>query len=354
VQASPLPDAIRNHLSDLARELNDHSHGEVACRVLETLVRISRSDADASDWEIIDGTLADMADGFQVFHPHRSTRKVAIFGSARTPVTDRVYQQGVEVAAAAVAAGFEVMTGAGGGVMEAANRGAGEGQSFGLNVDLPFEQESNPYIHGSDRLLTFRYFHTRKLFFLRETDAVVVLPGGFGTLDELFEALTLIQTSRNPPVPVVLVCPEGDDYWHRWHAYVNRALDDRSLISPEDRQIYGTAHSAEEALRQIRQFYRVFDASRFRGDHLQLLLHCPLPPGVLADLNGRFSDLLLSGRIQCLPCSGPDGQRRDCLELLFDQRRVGRLYALIQHLNNLDLPSCDPLEHPERRVALAP
>ena len=354
MQASPLPDAIRNHLSDLARELNDHSHGEVACRVLETLVRISRSEADASDWEIIDGTLADMADGFRVFHPHRSTRKVAIFGSARTPEADAVYQQSIEVAAAAVAAGFEVMTGAGGGVMEAANRGAGVGQSFGLNVDLPFEQEANPYIGGSDRLLTFRYFHTRKLFFLRETDAVVVLPGGFGTLDELFEALTLIQTSRNPPVPVVLVCPDGDDYWHRWHAYVNRALDDRGLISPEDRQIYGTAHTAEAAVSQIRHFYRVFEASRFRGDHLQLLLHCTLPPGVLDDLNRRFADLLLSGRIRSLPCSGPDGQRRDCLELLFDQRQVGRLYELIQHLNSLDLPNTDPLEHPERRVALAP
>jgi uncharacterized protein (TIGR00730 family) len=348
--AGPLPEAIRSQLSNLAQELDDHAHGTVAAEVLQTLVAISRSRADAADWQVIAGTLADMADAFSVFHPHRHTRKVAIFGSARTPEQDRVYALGLDVAAEAVACGFEVMTGAGGGVMEAANRGAGPGNSFGLNVQLPFEQSANPYIDADPRLLTFRYFHTRKLFFLRETDAVVVLPGGFGTLDELFEALTLIQTAKNPPVPIVLACPEGDDYWERWHGYVDRALLDRGLISPEDNALYGTAYTAKEAMLQIRHFYRVFHASRFRGDHLQLLLHCTLPEAELEQINSSFADLLLGGSITRQTCISDEGSGRDCLEFWFDQRQMGRLYALIHHLNNLSLEPCPPLEHPEQRL----
>ena len=352
--AGPLPEAIRTHLSSLAQELDDHAHGAVASQVLETLVQISRSEADAADWEIIRGTLADMADAFAVFHPHRQTRKVAVFGSARTPSTDPVYRLSIELAAKAVAAGFEVMTGAGGGVMEAANRGAGPGQSFGLNVQLPFEQSANPYIEGDPRLLTFRYFHTRKLFFLKETDAVVVLPGGFGTLDELFEGLTLIQTAKNPPVPIVLLCPEGDAYWERWHTYVDRALGDRGLISPQDNCLYGTAHSAGEALGQVKHFYRVFHSSRFRGEQLQLLLHCPLPEAELKLINAQFSDLVLGGEISRVPNLNNGGATGDCLQFWFDQRQMGRLYALIQHLNGLELPPCPPLQHPEQRLGCAP
>ena len=143
---SQLPDAIRQQLADLARELDDHSHGTIACEVLRTLVAISQSNADSGDWELINGTLADMAEALDVFQPHRQIRKVAIFGSARTPEDDPIYALTLDVAAQAVACGFEVMTGAGPGVMEAANRGAGAGQSFGLNVQLPFEQSANPYI----------------------------------------------------------------------------------------------------------------------------------------------------------------------------------------------------------------
>ena len=343
---SQLPDAIRQQLADLARELDDHSHGTIACEVLRTLVAISQSNADSGDWELINGTLADMAEALDVFQPHRQIRKVDIFGSARTPEDDPIYALTLDVAAQAVACGFEVMTGAGPGVMEAANRGAGAGQSFGLNVQLPFEQSANPYIDGDEKLLTFRHFHTRKLFFLRETDAIVVMPGGFGTLDELFEGLTLIQTSKNPPVPIVLLCPQGDDYWERWHSYVDRALLDRGLISAEDNGLYTTATTAEEALHQIQDFYRVFHASRFRGEHLQLLLHYELPASELREINARFQDLLLGGTITSLLCQDESGRSRHCLEFWFDQTKVGRLYALIQYLNNLTLPALSQQEPP--------
>ncbi len=348
-----VPETIRQKLAALAQELDDHAHGTFAAEVLQHLHAISRSDADAADWEMIAGTLGDIAEAFEVFHPHRQTRKVAVFGSARTPEDDPVYPLTVEVAAEAVRCGFEVMTGAGPGVMEAANRGAGPGQSFGLNVQLPFEQSANPYIEGDAKLLNFRYFHTRKLFFLRETDAVVVMPGGFGTLDELFEGLTLIQTSKNPPVPVVLLCPEQDDYWQRWHEYVDRALLDRGLISAEDNCLYTTATTAQQAMAQIGHFYRVFHASRFRGDHLQLLLHCQLPAQELQRINERFSDLLLGGTIISRRCQDETGITNDCLELWFDQTKVGRLYALIQYLNDLPLSPEAVMDPPGRRLGQA-
>jgi uncharacterized protein (TIGR00730 family) len=325
----------------------------VAERVLEIMLHISKSDADASDWQLIEGTLADMASAFSVFNPHRQIRKLAIFGSARTHRQDSAYGLAMEVASLAVGCGFEVMTGAGGGVMEGANLGAGEDRSFGLDVQLPFEHFTNPFINSSERLLSFRYFHTRKLFFLRETDALVVLPGGFGTLDELFEVLTLIQTAKNPPVPVILLAAPEDDYWQRWQNYINTALLERGLISPQDNCLYGSADSAQEALRQIRRFYRVFNSSRHEANKLQLRLNCNLPAQEIVILNQTFSHLLLDGMICFKPLANGDNSTGGYLEFCFDQRQVGGLYALIYYLNSLDLAPCAPLEHPEQRLNLS-
>ncbi|HYP03622.1 MAG TPA: LOG family protein, partial [Cyanobium sp.] len=163
---------------------------------------MARSETEHEAWRLISGALADISEALEVFRPRRGARKITVFGSARTERHDPVYTLAKQVAHLAVEAGFEVMTGAGGGVMEGANSGAGCNHSIGLNVDLPFEQHPNPFVSACEgRLLYFRYFFTRKLFFLRESDAVVVMPGGFGTLDELFECLTLIQTGRTPPIP---------------------------------------------------------------------------------------------------------------------------------------------------------
>ena len=277
-----------------------------------------------------------MAAGFSVFHPHRSTRKLAVFGSSRTTAAEPAYALAVELAAAAVAAGFDVMTGAGAGVVEGANRGAGRGNSFGLDVQLPFEHETNPFIASDPRLLSFRYFHTRKLFFLRETAAVVVLPGGFGTLDELFEALTLIQTAKNPPIPVVLLAPPGDNYWQRWHSYVDGALGDRGLIAAQDNYLYCSADSALAAMNHIRHFYRVFHSSRFEADKLQLFLNHAIKKTDIELLNQKFSQLLLGEKITFKPLNHSDNAVAGCLELCFDQRQMGGLYALINHVNSLD------------------
>ena len=301
--------------------------------MLETLLEISRSAADTNDWQLVEATLADMAAAFSLFHPHRSTRKLAVFGSARSRVSEPAYRLAMEVAEEAVNCGFEVITGAGGGIMEAANRGAGTGKSFGLDVQLPFEHFTNRYIDSPERLLSFSYFHTRKLFFLRETDAVVVLPGGFGTFDELFEALTLIQTAKNPPVPVVLLAPLGDNYWDQWQNYIDTSLLERGFVSAQDSCIYRSANSAKQALRVIEGFYKVFKDSHYKANKLQLNLNYYLPENEVILINKKFSYLLLEGEIYSTNNIGCGS----CLELCFDQRQIGGLYSLIDHLNGLDL-----------------
>ncbi len=297
------------------------------------------------------GCLADISEALDVFRPQRSKRKITVFGSARTTHDDPVYKLAEDVARLAVEAGFEVMTGAGGGVMEGANSGAGCDHSIGLNVDLPFEQHPNPYVSECEgRLLYFRYFFTRKLFFLRESDALVVMPGGFGTLDELFEALTLIQTGRTQPIPLVLLAPEGDDFWSVWKRNVNEELARRNLISPEDVDLMVEATSATDAVRYISRFYRVFHSALLGEDRIELLLNAPVPREWLTSLSRSFADLLSEGTIQAGENVDDTGLMYPCLRLRFDRRRMGRLYQFIDHLNGLDFPSIPALEHPAERL----
>lgn len=319
-------------------------------RALVSLLEVCRHETEPEAWRIISGTLADISEALEVFRPHRKVRKISVFGSARTTSEDPSFQQAVELAQAAVASGFEVITGAGGGIMEAANRGAGCQASIGLNVDLPFEQHPNPIVSSCEaRLLHFRYFFTRKLFFLRESDAVVVLPGGFGTLDELFEALTLIQTGRTPPIPLVLLAPPGDPFWSSWQVEVQRLMTKRGLISPEDRDLVVLTHSAEETMACICRFYRVFHAAELLSDRLELQLNAPIPAEALEQLNRDFDDLVEQGAIHAAETCDDDGYLRPCLRFHFNMRRVGRLYQLIDALNGLELPTSAALQQPEQR-----
>ncbi len=315
-----------------------------------SLLEIARNENETDEWRLICGCLADISEALAVFHSRRDCRKITVFGSARTRREDPCYALAEEVARLAVAAGFEVMTGAGGGVMEGANSGAGRDHSIGLNVDLPFEQHPNPFVSsGQGRLLYFRYFFTRKLFFLRESDALVVMPGGFGTLDELFESLTLIQTGRTPPIPLVLLAPEGDDFWSSWRRDMHERLCNRGLISPEDPALLVEASCAREAVQRISRFYRVFCSARLEEDRIELLLNVPVPGECLARLNRIFEDLPEEGGIDAGESVDKNGYLRPCLRLRFDKRRMGRLYQFIDHLNGMDLPTCPALEHPGER-----
>jgi uncharacterized protein (TIGR00730 family) len=349
---SRAPATGHSPLEALAQQLQGHPQRRSIAMAVISLLEVARSELDQEEWRLISGALADMSEALEVFRPQRANRKITVFGSARTEPTSATSRLAEALSQQAVAAGFEVMTGAGGGVMEAANRGAGCDHSFGLNVDLPFEQHPNPFIDApAGRLLHFRYFFTRKLFFLRESDALVVLPGGYGTLDELFESLTLIQTGRTPPIPLVLLAPEGDDFWTAWLDTVRSLLLQRGLISPEDTALMRQASSAAEAVALISRFYRVFHSARLGEERIELLLNAPLPPALLPQLNATWSDLLLDGAIQAGESVDDAGLLHPCLRLHFDRRRVGRLYQFLDHLNGLELSGAAPLPPPAARFS---
>jgi uncharacterized protein (TIGR00730 family) len=339
----------------LEEQLQGHPQRRLIEKAVVSLLEVARQEREYPEWRLISGCLADISEALEVFRPQRHRRKISVFGSARTRLEDPCYELALELAHQAVEAGFDVMTGAGGGVMEGANRGAGCDHSIGLNVDLPFEQHPNAYVSGcGERLLTFRYFFTRKLFFLRESDALVVMPGGFGTLDELFESITLIQTGRTPPIPLVLLAPAGDDFWQVWRRNVQQELARRGLISPEDGDLVQEASSAVEAVERISRFYRLFHSAQPGEGRIELLLHAPVPRPVLADLNQRFADLLDNGAIQAGEGCDDNGILRPSLRLRFDKRRVGRLYQFIDHLNGLELPPEPGLEPPGVRYTPTP
>ena len=346
-----MPAAGRSPLQALADELHGHPQRRQIERAVVSLLQVARQEKEEQQWRLIVGCLADISEALEVFRPRRSGRKISVFGSARTRPDDPCYLLAEAVARLAVEAGFDVMTGAGAGVMEGANSGAGCEHSIGLNVDLPFEQRPNPFVSASDdRLLYFRYFFTRKLFFLMESDALVVMPGGFGTLDELFECLTLIQTGRTPPIPLVLLCPPGDEFWKIWKRNVHQELATRELISPEDVDLMVQATNAEEAVAHICRFYRVFHSAQLGQDRIELLLNAEVPRALLPELNRRFADLLDQGSIQSGEGVDDNDLLRPSLQLRFDKRRVGRLYQFIDHLNGLDLPASPALDHPAERV----
>lgn len=349
--AAPL-DRLQADLTTLVQQLPSLEHGKLIQRVLETLLGINQENLERLDWKILLGSLQDMEQAFRLLAPYRHTRKIAVFGSARTPQSDPDYAMARDFAEAMAQQGFMILTGAGPGIMEAANEGAGRTNSFGLNVNLPFEQSSNPYIEGDEKLLTFKYFFTRKLFFLRETDAVAVFPGGFGTMDELFECLTLMQTGKFGPVPLIFVDRPGGDYWQDWSDYVNTQLLGKGLISAEDHYLYRITDDIEVAERAIADFYRVYHSSRYVGSLFVMRLKTALTDDEVEQLNREFKDILVSDRIEkteALPEEAEDDTAAmPRIQFHYNQRDTGRLYQLIAEVNRMGAPRLTDV-HPEQR-----
>lgn len=266
--------------------------------ILVSGVKLALDDASPGDVKLINSAVKELRFAAKVFSPYRGVRKVSVFGSARTEARETAYQQAVAFGARMAELGWMVITGAGGGIMEAAHGGAGREASFGVNIHLPFEQEANETVRGGDRLVNFKYFFTRKLTFLKETDAVVLFPGGFGTHDEGFETLTLIQTGKADPLPVVFVEPPGSDYWREWHEYVERHLLAPGLISPTDTSLYKIVDDVGAAVDEVLAFYRVYHSQRYVGDRLVLRLLAPLPAARLVELEAEFEHLVREGRME--------------------------------------------------------
>ncbi len=290
------------------------------------------------DLKIIDASLRELSHTSKVFAPYHHKRKVTVFGSARCKSSDPSYKQAKDFGRKMVDLGYMVLTGAGPGIMQAAQEGAGSAGSFGLNIQLPFEQVANPVIQGDSKLVNYKYFFTRKLTMIKESDALVLFPGGFGTQDELFETLTLLQTGKTTPTPVICVDKPGGNYWKTWKEFNVRELVRRDLISREDiGLVYFTTH-VEQAIEHINKFYHNYHSIRFHNDSL-LIRVWRLPPAHVAQALGhRFKDILMKGTITIMSKNLPsDPDIEDLslktLRLHFNQRNYGRLRQLIDVLN---------------------
>jgi len=261
-------------------------------QMLTTVLKLHEDGALPGDLKITSAALKELRYAYKVFAPYRAVRKVTVFGSARTAHDERAAHAARDFGRRMVEEGWMVVTGAGAGIMGAAQEGAGGEQSFGLNIRLPFEQEANPWIAADPKLITFKYFFTRKLFLVKEASAVVLFPGGFGTMDECFELLTLMQTGKSMIVPVVLVETGPTPYWRTWDRFVQGTLVERRLVEPDDTGFYRIVDTAEDAAREIGDFYRVFHSSRIVADNLVFRLTRALSDDEMADIQHRFEDIL--------------------------------------------------------------
>lgn len=305
--------------------------------MLLTLCRLARDGCSRGDVKLLHKALAELRYGFRVFAPYRETRKVSIFGSSRTPEGHPDYAAAVEFSRKMGEHGWMVITGAGDGIMKAGHGGAGREASFGVAIRLPFEQKTNDIIASDDKLVNFRYFFTRKLMFLKEASAVVLFPGGFGTQDEGFEALTLIQTGKAALFPIVMVEQPGGTYWPQWRAYVVSELLRCGMISEQDMNLFKITDSVDVAVQHVLHFYRVYHSARYVNDELVLRVRRPLSEATMMRLNDEFARLIVaSGRIeQREPYREEMGQFNDMrrITLNFDKKNIGQLRRMIDLIN---------------------
>ncbi|MBM7059812.1 LOG family protein [Pseudomonas sp. UL073] len=306
--------------------------------MLVTVIRMAQADRNRWDAKIMLQTLREMERAFSTLEQFKRRRKVTVFGSARTPASHSLYTLARDLGSTLARYDLMVITGAGGGIMAAAHEGAGRENSLGFNITLPFEQGANATIQGSDHLLSFHFFFLRKLFFVKEADALVLCPGGFGTLDEALEVLTLIQTGKSPLVPVVLLDEPGGSYWQEVVDFVRRQLEGNRYIMPSDMHLMRLVYSAEDAAEEIAQFYRNYHSSRWLKDIFVVRLNHALSDGCLLTLNKSFADLCKSdGYSQQLSCTEGNDDPELCamprLTFAFNGRDHGRLRELLNFVN---------------------
>ncbi len=306
--------------------------------IIDNSLKLLTDVEDSGDVRVIQTAVRELRYAFKMFAPYASKRKVTIFGSARTQPAKTEYQQAVELGRKIVEAGFMVITGAGGGIMQAGHEGAGPENSFGANIRLPWEQSANPVIQNDKKLITFRYFFTRKLIFVRHSDAIALFPGGFGTMDEGYEALTLMQTGKSQLMPLVLVDRPGGTYWKTWDKHVREHLLREQLISPDDLNLYEITDDTDHAVKIITRFYRNFQSSRFVKDLFVIRLkHAPTESAIEA-MNEDFADIITGPKIKVIEATPEEKADGDLVDLPriafgFNRRDYGRLRQMIDVLN---------------------
>ena len=327
-------------IADLAKRSLSVNNADLIEEMLTTVVKLGLENDERGDLKLINMALKELRYASKIFIPYRDQRKVVIFGSARTRKDSDEYKMTVKLSELIVKKGFKVITGGGPGIMEAGNKGAGRKESFSLNIKLPFEQQYNPYSAGDEKAVSFKYFFNRKLFFLKESDATVIFPGGFGTLDECFESLTLIQTGKTKPRPIILIDSPDSEYWESLIGFVTEELSEGGFISNNDLSLLIRVNSIEQAVDEIVQFYRVYHSIRYVGDKTILRLKKPLSSEDINSLNEKYSCILRSGEIEpsdALPAEQKDEAFLDLPRLVMDFNRhdFGIFHEMLRFLNTL-------------------
>jgi len=305
--------------------------------MVETCLKLLRDRTRVGDVKLLNAALRELRYAFKVFAPYTGVRKISVFGSARLSQDAPPCRAAHEFAARMAAEGYMIITGAGSGIMRAAQEGAGRDRSFGVNIRLPFEQEPNEFINKDPKLLTFRYFFTRKLMFIKEADAVALFPGGFGTHDEAYESLTLVQTGKTKPMPIVFIDAPGGTYWTTWKQYVEDHLLRQHLVSEEDMALFKVTCSVDEAVDEITRFYRVYHSARTVGRRLVIRVTRPIAPELVETLSREFADILVGGPIVSSAAleeeDEPELAALPRLVLPFNRTNFGRLRQLIDRIN---------------------
>jgi len=332
--------AIDNLISELVKLSGSVENKELLREILTTTVKLGKESSDKGDLKLVNNALKELRYSFKIFSPYRAIKKVIIFGSARSKINTAEYKMAEELSRKLTARGYMIVTGGGPGVMEAGNKGSAAGKDFALNIRLPFEQKPNPYIDEREKLINFKYFFTRKLTFVKETDATALFPGGFGTLDEGFEMITLIQTGKSRPRPIVLMEPKGSTYWATWIHFVKSQLIKKSFINKEDLNLFHIVKTVDAAVKYIDDFYRVYHSIRYVSGLAVLRLNREISGKTLKLINEKFKNILVSGEITVSPPTNKEIQEGEFLNLPrlamnFNMRDYGLLCEMI-HLINKD------------------
>ena len=312
---------------------------ELIAEMMQAVLKLSRDETSRGDLKILNRALRELRYAFKVFAPYRGIRKVSIFGSTRVQEEDPYYQMAVRLGRRLAEEGYMVITGAGTGIMQAGHEGAGREKSFGVNIQLPSAQEPNRFIRGDSKLMTFHFFFTRKLIFVKEADAVVFFPGGYGTHDEAIEALTLAQTGKSQIVPILLVDLPDRGYWKEWEGFVRGRMLNQGFISKEDLNFFKIVEDIEAAIEEIKKFYRNYHSYRFVRQDLVLRSLRPPSPALIESLNRNFRDILTEGEVRA---TGPLSEEADDPETVslprllvpFNRKGFGRLRKMIDVIND--------------------
>jgi len=331
------PDVLEREIRAWLKASPDPLNADLIGEMARTILKLAGDEANRGDLKILNRALKELRHAFRVFAPYRSVRKVSIFGSTRVAENDPHYELAKAMGERLVEEGFMVITGAGPGIMQAGHEGAGREKSFGVNVRLPAAQLANRFIQDDPKLMTFRFFFTRKLIFVKEADAFVFFPGGFGTHDELLETLTLAQTGKSQLVPIVLMDLPGKKYWNDWEQFVRREMLGRGYISDTELSFFKIVDDVELAIQEIQTFYRNYHSYRFVKQDLVIRVNYPPPPALIDRLNKQFKHVLARGKVtQTEPLpeeADPSNMHLHRLLLHFNRQDFACLRQMIDMIN---------------------